>query len=318
MLTIAFLTPTINFRGSCVAIRDYAIYNESLLNNKSIIITDQKQQSDEIAFQWFSKRFPVIKYDTRKSLNDILIREKINILYVIKYGTNDGVGNHDISNVKTVIHCVFDMSEPHGDVYAGVSQSLAKKYGSQLYVPHIVSTIPTPGSDMRSELGIPQNSIVFGRHGGKDTFNLEWAKCIFSRIVRERTDIYFIFMNADKFDDHPQIIILDATTDIDIKKKFIRTCDAMVVPESLGHTFGLSCSEFSVHNKPIVCYNGPVWNTCHIDILSDKGIYFDNPEQLYDIITTFDKSEYETGDWNSYREYTPENVMDQFKRIFID
>jgi hypothetical protein len=320
MITIAFLTPNLNFRGSCVALRDYALYNELLLNNRSIIITDHLQQntSDEIAFNWFVKRFPVFQYDSIHSLDDILLDEDVDILYIIKYGNNDGVGDHNVLKVKTVIHCVFDMTQPHGDVYAGVSKSLANKFGSNLYVPHMISMTPTKGNNMRNELGIPEDAIVFGRHGGKDTFNLEWAKNIFSQIVRERKDIYFVFLNANVFDNHPQIIVLDATTDTNRKKQFIRTCDAMVVPETMGHTSGIAIMEMSIYNKPIICYNGQVWNTAHIDVLGDKGVYFDNPDRLYEIITTFKKSDYEDKDWNAYRSYNPLDVMTQFRKVFID
>src|SRR5690606_1716942 len=104
----------------------------------------------------------------------------------------------------------------------------------------------------------PNNAIVFGRHGGIDTFNLQFCKSLISQIVREYPLIYFVFLNALAWDSHPNIIILPPTTDLDEKRKFICTCDAMIVPETLGHTFGMSVAEFSIHNKPVLCYNGHV------------------------------------------------------------
>lgn len=318
MPTIAFFTQNINFRGTCVALRDYALYNESLLGNRSIIITDYSQShtNDAIAFKWIVNRFPLFICNHTDSLDDILLNNSVDILYVIKYGHKDGVGDHNVPSVKTVIHCVFDMSQPHGDVYAGVSKSLANKFGSTLFVPHMISMTPTLGDDMRETLGIPDDAIVFGRHGGKDTFNLEWAKHVFSKIVRERPDIYFVFLNANVFDNHPQIITLEPS--IYNKERFIRTCDAMVVPETLGHTGGIAIMEMSVYNKPVICYNRNVWNTAHIDTLGSKGIFFDTPDSLYALLTTFTKSEYEGKDWNAYRAYNPVDVMKQFKKVFID
>jgi hypothetical protein len=313
-MLIAFYTPNINFRGSCVALRDYALYNEILLHNRSIIISDynQKHTNDEIAFSWLSRRFPIFFSRSLQDLDDILIREQCDILYCIKYGIDDGIYS---TRIKTAIHCVFDMSQPHGNVFAGVSKSLADKFNCDTFVPHMISLIPTNGENLRREFSIPNDANVFGRHGGIDTFNLEFTKIIISKIVRESSNIYFVFMNAPVWDNHPQIIYLPATTDIDEKKKFIRTCDAMIVPETMGHTFGLSIAEFSVYNKPVICYNGPVWNTSHIDILGDKGIYFKTADELYNILNNFESKDYNNVDINAYRDYTPENVMRKFKDI---
>jgi hypothetical protein len=308
-MIVAFYTPNLNFRGSCVALYNYALYNETLLDNKSIIITDLSQRSpaeDDLAFKWISNRFQIY---TR-------IDTACDIFYCIKYGKNDGVVH---PTAKTVVHCVFDMSEPHGDVYAGVSRSLAMKFGSDKFVPHMVLPPPETG-DLRSELGIRETDTVFGRHGGQDTFNLQFAKEVISAIVRQRNDIYFIFLNAPEWDSHPQIIYLGATTDRVEKQKFINTCDAMIVPETMGHTFGMSVAEFSVSNKPVICYNGPVWNTSHIDILGDKGIYFDNPNDFYRILNTFSKeipSGLNNAYQNAYQDYTPEKVMAQFESVFL-
>lgn len=90
----------------------------------------------------------------------------------------------------------------------------------------------------------------------------------------------------------------------------------MIVPETLGHTFGISVGEFSVHNKPVLCYNHNVWNTSHIDILGDKGIYFQSKDQLRELLTGFSKDS--KGDYNAYRDYNPNRVMKQFRSVFLD
>ena len=38
------------------------------------------------------------------------------------------------------------------------------------------------------------------------------------------------------------------------KVKFINTCNAMLHARSLGESFGLSCAEFAIKNKPIFTY----------------------------------------------------------------
>jgi hypothetical protein len=317
-MKIAFLTPDLNFRGSCRALYDYATYNELLFNNECIVVSDTSYQpkNSEIAFKWISNRFPVYFYTNKDDLHSLLITQKCDMLYCIKYGKNDGLYFDDI---KTVIHCVFDMSEPHGHVYAGVSKSLALKFNSTLYVPHMISM--SRGSDdqnLRTHLNIPSDAIVFGRYGGQDTFNLDFAKHILSQLVRERNDIYILLMNTPQWDTHPQIIHLQATTDLQKKQAFICSCDAMIVPESLGHTFFMAGAEFALHQKPLIVYNGPVWNTAHIDQIGEKGLYFKTANEFYTLLSTFDTCMYKNrDDLNVFAEFTPKHVMEQFKQIFL-
>lgn len=315
MKTVVFHTPNLNFRGSCVALFDYAKYNEEILGNRSIIVSDRNRiaDSDVIAFRWFTNRFQLIYYDDVPHLHSILQNVKCDVFYDIKYGKRDSLTVPE--GIIHIVHCVFDMSEPHGTHYIAVSHALAKKYGRENdYLPHMVSmSVGDPNKNLREKYGIPKNAIVFGRHGGLDTFNLEFAKKVMSRIVRERDDIYFFFMNAPVWDDHPQIIHISPSTDLETKQQYIQSCDAMIVPETMGHTFGLSIAEFSIHNKPIVCYNGPVWNTTHLEILGDIGVYFSTEEGLYGILNAFDVEVWKNKDLNAYRDYSPEKIIRLFE-----
>src|SRR3990167_9824846 len=139
-MKIAFQSYQLDTRGSCVATYDYAHYNETLLKNISIIVVDENGKNEGIAIRKFTSRFPVYFYKTKEELHSILKKEQCNVLYIIKYGKNDGLYFNDI---KTVIHCVFDLSEPHGDVYAGVSENLANKFGWPVFVPHMVGLKPS-------------------------------------------------------------------------------------------------------------------------------------------------------------------------------
>ena len=251
MLKIAFHTPQIDVRGTCSALFDYAYYNELLLKNQSIIVIPKKSiirgVNDPIAIVKFKEKFSLVFYEDKDDLQIILEKEKCDILYSIKYGTND---NFICENIKNCIHCVFDMSEPHGDVYAAVSEQIATKYGKTLFVPHMIGLKPSKTRDnLRHVLGISDESIIFGRYGGQDTFDITFVPEIIKRIIRERDDIYFVFINTPIFDEHPQIFFLDKIITDEDKNKFISTCDAHLECGTLGHTFGLSIGEFSVNNK---------------------------------------------------------------------
>ena len=101
MVKIAFQHPQLDVRGSCVALYDYALYNETLLANQSVIVVDgrNKAKNNLCAVLKFTNRFPVFFYDDISELHDILIREGCDILYSIKYGRKNEVIFDDIKTV---------------------------------------------------------------------------------------------------------------------------------------------------------------------------------------------------------------------------
>jgi len=313
-MKIAFHSSQIDVRGTCVSLYDYAHYHETLLGGRSVIITDKNVKHDKIAVYRFAKRFEIRYYDHTEEIEELV--SDCDIFYDIKYGKKNEVS---CKNIKTVVHCVFDMSEPHGDVYAAVSDTLAKKFGRTKYVPHMIGLKPSrTGDNLREILKIPQDAVVFGRHGGEDTFDLEMAKAAITHAVNDRPELYFIFVNTPRFVNHPKVIHLDKIVDLDEKNRFIMTCDAMIHAQSLGETFGIAIGEFSVNNRPIVAYNGPVWNDHYKHILGDKALWYTTEDECYHILMKFDHENYWGKDLNCYKKYSPERVMEQFKKVFID
>ena len=311
-MRIAFHLDQICVRGTTVAVYDYAHYNEKLLNNTSLIFVphDKFKNSDTRVIPKFLCRFKVVFYD---DLEAELAREKCDVLYIIKYGKNDGILP---KKIKTVIHCVFDMSEPHGNVYAGVSESLAKKYNSLVYVPHMITPLGDHKFSLRNALKIPPSGVVFGRYGGEDTFNLPFAWRAINQALSEREDIYFMFSNTPIPFSHPRVFLIDKIISPEDKLAFINTCNAHLECGTLGHSFGLAIGEFSSNNKPVIAYNNrkELWNTAHLDILKDKGIYYSDENEFKNILVNF---KVEDKDWNAYKDYTPEKVMNIFEKVFL-
>jgi hypothetical protein len=81
-----------------------------------------------------------------------------------------------------------------------------------------------------------------------------------------------------------------------------------------GESFGIACGEFSIKNKPIITWNGSRERN-HIEILKDKGIYYNNYEDLLNILINFniDKNK----NWNCYNEFLPEKVINKFDKVFL-
>lgn len=312
-MKIAFHSNQLSLRGTEVALYDYARYNEEYLGNDSVIFAkhpDVWNYSHPSAIENFKKRFSVFFYNNFNEVEKILDNNNVDVFYAIKAGINDGVIS---KNRKSVNHVVFQNNQPHGNVYAYVSEWLGNRYNSP-FVPHMV-TLPEINEDLRTELNIPKDAIVFGRHGGTETFDINFAKEVIIETVRKDKNKYFLFMFTDKFIDHPQVIHLDGNQDLIYKTKFINTCDAMLHARVVGETFGLAVAEFSIRNKPIITFGGNQRETAHLQMLGDKALKYYDKQDLSNIINCF-KPEQDK-DWNAYRNYNPEKIMDKFKEVFL-
>jgi hypothetical protein len=73
------------------------------------------------------------------------------------------------------MHCVFTTEQPHGDIYTPIGQTINNMHRTNYPVlPHMVY-LPEVQGNMRKELNIPENAIVFGRYGGKESFDIPFV-----------------------------------------------------------------------------------------------------------------------------------------------
>lgn len=316
--TVAFLSNKLTLRGTEVAIFDYADYNEKILGNKSIIITrDYEKIKDEWdvdlrAYNKFKDRFDVYYYDLQPDIDEIVINNNVTHIFIIKAGHWDGLISNNCVNI---ILCVFDVSQPHGQVYTPIGQTINHLYGQTYPVtPHMV-TLPESIENLRSDLNIPNNATVFGRYGGKESFDINFVHHVIKEIVNSRDDIYFLFMNTDIFYEHKNIIYLPANVDMLFKRKFINTCDALIHARSRGETFGLTCGEFAICKKPVITWGGSHERE-HILILKEKAVIYNTPEDLTNILDNFNKDKYDMNE-NGYMFYNPKNVMKIFNDVCL-
>ena len=84
----------------------------------------------------------------------------------------------------------------------------------------------------------------------------------------------------------------------------------------VGESFGLSCAEFSLKNKPVITWIGSKERN-HIDVLGDKGIYYNDSNDILNILLNLNKVEINNKDWNMYNDYLPEKVIEKFKNIYL-
>jgi hypothetical protein len=312
---VAFLSNKLTLRGTEVAIYDYADYNEKLLGNKSIIITrdynkiKDQWDVDKMAYDKFNNRFSVFYYQSQEDIDSIVINNKVTHIFIEKAGDWDGL----ISKYcKNIIHCVFSTGQPHGDIYTPIGQTINNLRKTNYPVTPYMVTLPECDEDLRKEFNIPSDAVVFGRYGGKETFDLMFAHDVIRNILNNRPNVYFLFMNTNRFYDHKNIIHIPGNSDMVFKRKFINTCDALIHARVSGETFGLTCGEFSICKKPVITWGGSIENE-HLLILKDKAVIYNNPEELNNILMSFTKDKYDVSE-NGYMFYTPENVMEILKK----
>lgn len=318
MKTICFWLQHVGERGMCIATYDYAYYNESLLHNKSVVLYNRDDTTnDMVVIEKFASQFEVYACSISE-IDEYVSRCNGDAIYILKHGRRDALCN---IKTPTLVHSVFDCSEPHGSIYACVSPDVYNSHNA-VVVPHMIN-LPEVDSCLREKYNIPPTAVVFGRHGGYDQFNVEYVQKAVFEIASAYPDIYFLFLHTRPFcDPLPNIIHIEKTIDLYEKTEFINTCDAMIWGRSGGETFGLSIGEFSSRNKPVFCAD--MGARSHITILGDKAILYDKTN-LHDKMIEFSNKVNErkhnnmvdTTDWNAFRAYTPEKVMSRFNQVFL-
>ena len=316
-MKIAFHDNSLSLRGTTVAIYDWAYWTRHYLSIDSIIMypsTHPANSADVI--KKFKKEFSVFSYTEKSEIDTILSKNQCDSFFAIKGGSPDGIVSTECKNLINAVSGHWQPNWIHGDVYAMGSKWLSEITNYQIpYVPHMVY-LPEVESDMREELGIPKDVLVIGRNGGWETFDLPFVKQAIQQVLSERSDIWFVFQFTEPFIEHERVIHLPGTSDMNTKVEFINTCDAMLHARYIGESFGLSCAEFSIRNKPIITYEkSPERN--HIDTLDEKGIYYEDYSDILHILRNLDKKEINSLEWNCYQDYTPEKVCQKFKEVYL-
>ena len=314
-MNVAFWDNQLCERGTTTSLYDYAHYNEKILGNKSFIFYDKNNRENKMdIIKKFQERFAVNETDNFKEVDYFLKKFNITHIYIIKSGEVDT----RVSRVaKNCIHCVFHCYQPHGEVYSSISPCVKGNNGKYPVVPHMIN-LPKHNSDLREKLGIPRGAVVFGGYGGKGSFDMVFVHEAIYAVARTNPHIYFLFANFNRFcQTLPNIIHLPMITNVENKVEFINTCDAMIWGRRGGETFGIAIGEFSSLNKPVIATRLCGGDLAHSDILQEKAIWYNSKNDLYKILVKFDPEIESKKDWNAYKEYTPEKVIEVFKKTYL-
>jgi hypothetical protein len=310
--TLVFHAGHLQERGTDVALYDYADYNETLLGNRSLIVSPAG--ADNSDYERFANRFPVFLYDSPAALESWLGQQSADFFYTIVSGEPEWLPT---GSFRTLVHAVFNAYTPFGDVYATISDWVVdhRSHGNLPVVPHMIR-LPQEDGNLRAELGIPPEAIVFGRHGGFNTFDLPFVHDVISNLVYRRPDIWFLLLNTQPFHKHPHIVHLPKTTDPVRKTQFINSCDAMLHARAAGESFGLAVGEFSLRNKPVFTWLEG-YDKHHLRVLLGKGgLFYTAADDLWQQLEAFRPQPAQ--DWDCYsRRFSPAAVMRQFEEVFL-
>ena len=326
-MNIGFFIRHFTERGTEVSTYDYAKCNEDILHNKSYIICFTEETQKKINFPTvrysydkFNKRFQIIEIQDIHDMANVIKEYNLSFFYTQTGGTGNDIYQFDNkkiwNNCKTIKHCVFSTNFPESDFYVSISEMLNVTNNTNIpVIPYIVE-LPPCDENLRSLLQIPEDAIVYGRHGGMTEFNLDITHNAIKEYLDFDKNCYFLFMNTDNFYEHPRIIYLDKNLDLIYKVKFINTCDAMIHSRKMGETFGLAIAEFSIRNKPVItCKCGDLE---HIKILGDKAIIYHSKEELINVFKNIKLIINSRNDWNAYESYSATRIMNLFKEYIFD
>ena len=328
MKVVAFFLRHFTERGTEVSTYNYALYNEKILGNKSIIIAynassiKRNKKFINTTKHIFQEKFKIIEINKIEEITEVIENEKISFCYIQSHGMFRDY--YKLENKKiwkdciTTYHYVFGPMIRQGSTNRCVlGKDLNKRFRKRIPVlPYIVEERFFNGN-FRNELKIPKNAFIYGRHGGFLTFDINFVHECIKEILNAREDLYFIFLNTKRFYEHKNIIFLERNTNIEFKSKFISTCDAMIHAREDGETFGLSVAEFSSANKPIITFANSI-DKEHLRILGKKGILYKDKYELTKIFKTLSKETISKKDWNAYKDYNPKMVMSTFNNICLN
>jgi len=265
------------------------------------------------------------------------------ILYMQKYGTKDSPPAYpnSFSNLMpTAVHAIFRY-ERHGTYYASLNENIPffppyicgtsnedscdeTEFLSYVVTkPKTVVTYESQTVSLREELGIAPDTLVVCNHGGRGSFDVSIAAEGVNLLIAKYNSsrLQFLILGSLYASNGTSIRYLPQISSIDAKERFFNACSCMLHARFMGETFGLAVAEFSIRNKPVLTYTGPLEQHLadqeHIRILGRKGYYYSNAEDIVAIISDWVLNGIPSRDYNAYRSYSPNRIMDDFKRIFL-
>lgn len=333
-MRILLHTNALNERGTTVAISDYAQGLYKAGHDISIAYSALDSSNVNAIVKQISNRFPTYAY-TDFHLFAEQNAKKWDIGYFIKYGNNDG---KLIPGIPNIVHAVFQSYDPHGDKYLYVSEWLAQKMRvknlknlvklspkgldslklkSFMHLPHIVS-LPTHERTLREVWGLPEEAIIGGRHGGRETFDVPNVHRAIYESLEENKQLYFVFANTNQFINHPRVKFLPTLSSRLETSEYLSSLDFFVHARHRGETFGLSLLEAMSKKVPVFSYSKGVDGNHRYLLRGSKNSLYNSGDCLKKFINQLPNYEDVQTNFEIASSFSPEVVIQHWIEILTE
>jgi hypothetical protein len=211
---------------------------------------------------------------------------------------------------KNLIHAVFGHFEPHGDVYAYISDTMHRLVLSRrkhpwdkksfeilrssrecpfspststpvTWVPFIVDP-PSPSTPprFRELFSIPTGKRVIGRIGGWDQMDDPDVWDAIARIILKSSNVHFVFINTKPHIKSDRITYVNGIyISGSMKADFFSICDLTINARLQGESFGFAICESLFYGVPVLAPStarNPSMDPHHISVLSESKYLYDD------------------------------------------
>ncbi len=194
----------------------------------------------------------------------------------------------------------------------------------------VYNPIPPPeleGSNLRAELGIPEDAIVCGRIGRAANFH-PWALWAFSELVKHIPNLYYIIISPCQETltyirdvNIPNVITLPPTLDDAYIHKFHRTLDIFLHARLDGEVCSTSIQAAMYAKIPIVSHISSIYNG-QVEIIGNGGYVANSAEEykncLYNLIVDKDfRKQIGQNAFEVSKKYDQKIVVKQLEDLYI-
>jgi hypothetical protein len=345
-LALAFRENSLCERGTTLSLYDYADAWERLACGVSFVSAqDDSCPQGASTLPRFEARFPgrvALTHDAEwGGLAGVVAAAGLAGVYQQMAGASWATHVWPPCAARMMVHAVFDAKDPHGDAYAAISPTLARKPGTGA-VQYIVAQ-PPPGVDpagLRPALGIPpkgqapaDDTVVWCRHGGYGSMSLQFARDALCELLRRQRDVptrpWFVLLNTEPLAcgadvaAYGRVRYRPATTSREEVFTFLATCDACLHARLDGESFGLAVAECTRAGLPVLTSGVRVNDgDHHLNALGELALTYLDGEGLIRAITGATPAVRDG--WRAaadayralYADSRPEAAMVQFIRVF--
>lgn len=340
-------------RGDAVNARNIHLALKKYLGIDSVLAFNATSPNNrpKVLQSFIDDGIPIFGYGSQKELNDFARSHHITHSYLLKSGRYD---HRWVADTKNCVHAVFNRQhEPHGDVYAYVSEwlyeqqlqhkefwwprrlarfkKIQRESGSPYFpskkmpfswVPHIVDP-PKPRDPVafRERLAISKGKKIIGRIGGHSEFNDPVALEAVSEILEAEESVFFVFVNTRQFVSHPRALFINEYISEQEKADFYAVCDLTLNCRLMGESFGFSICESLFYGIPVI---GPglarnaKMDAHHVSLLEPLDLLYDSKASLKEKIRQLLENKMSPDRLSAVvGKFAPEPVIKRFQEVFV-